>query len=521
MSQEEYNARKKKIAELAGTISETVLDSQQNDDGTLITDSAEVEGNISKAVSHGIFSQMGENGEHAARIGANAIRNYVLDNGTEPPQELLASVANSIANVMDTNNPILDSTLNSTDGIPFRDHMISLQLPQTLNQITGDDVTYIPAGFDKSEIFRVERVAGSTFGDLNAGDVIDEFFSGQYSTMDQIKLAGTTDGSAVSFVASFGNKIKPHRTMVYIDGELLVHDLDGGQGDVIRPHGGGNITLSQNFVSGDITVTLSGAGIVASGLKVEVKADILVENNEEIIPLVDHQVTSYIVRPHEAVLASSTTIQARMQLQRELGLNQDTMNIAAAANIMAAEKDRRNIYLMRKFARDQWTWGLKPPVSGADSTVEHMRTLRSFLAKVSSEQIKNNKKAGGKSLYVGRAIKNFLEILPAGEFTMVANYVEIAQPHVVGRLFGRYTVKFAPQMGEMEMMMVAKGTDHGDSGLIVGDAIPAIAMKHVVAYKNLRNENTLYELAVRDMHPYKGRDFVSLITFNLTTTGEQ
>ena len=52
----------------------------------------------------------------------------------------------------------------------------------------------------------------------------------------------------------------------------------------------------------------------------------------------------------------------------------------------------------------------------------------------------------------------------------------------------------------------AKGKGLGEAGYIAGDAIPAMAFKHAMQ-SDLKYENTLWELAYRDLNPFNGRDF--------------
>lgn len=528
LSHNEYLKKRTSINNLAASISTVILDSQIEASGELIADSAVVQNNLEHAIGGSIFDELGEDGAAIATIAVNSVRQYIKRTGHEPAPEVMASVANSIQNIMDSTKSqgILDSeSLATSAGVPFRNHTIAMQMPATLAQVTLDDVTVAPAGYDKAEIFHVERVAGSTFGDYTKGEVLDEHFSGQYGTMDVFKSLGTTDGTTTTFSVNYGSELKGGRTMVYIDNDLVVSDLneESGSVDVIAAIDGGTVTLKRDLTNGGVTVELTAgaAAALGAGLPVEVKADYKIEGNESIIPLVDHHVKSYLLRPHEAALASSVTIIGTLLMQREHGLNQNTMNIAAAADLLAAEKDRRNISMMYRAARHRFTWGTKPDSAGNDATVQHMQLLRAFLSKVSLQMVSDNKKAGIQSIYVGLEALALLKTLPASDFTMVAGYRESAQPHVVGRLFGQYTVKCAPQLNGHDMLCVAKGKEYGDAGLIVGDAIPAMHMKHFVQFGKLNHENTLYELALRDIHPKNGRNFFSVITLDPASSGQQ
>lgn len=520
-TQEQFNTQRRATTALANGLREAIVTPITNGDGSIL-DNASAGQNITAGIDNTFLSEFGDSAPSLAIVMANSVRNSILDSGVVPSDELLASAAQAMQNIMSKSDNILDSaSLSTTAGIPYRNQMIALTLPSMLNMITADDVMMIPASFDKNEIFRVERQAGTTFGDLEQGDIIDEFFSGQYGSMDQFKNAGLTDGSKTVFAVDYAQPLANARTMAYIDGILVIDNQDTGSATVAKPHKGGTLTLATNYSTGAVTLTLSGAALEVSGLKVEIKADIKIENNETVIPTIEHTIHSHIIRTHEGALASSTSIQARLQMQREFGLNQDNMNIAAATNILAADKDRRNLFMMNRAARRGYIWGIQAPASGGDSTKDHAANLGAFLNEISTDMMSRNKKSGIKTVYVGKGALAYLGYLPEGQLKYVAGYHEIPQPHVVGMLFGRFRVKYSPMIEGMEMLLVAKGSDYGDAGIVNGDAIPAIAMKHTVAYKSLRNENTLYEVAVRDIHPHNGTEYFARLTLDPSTSGKQ
>ena len=98
---------------------------------------------------------------------------------------------------------IFEAATITTEGILLRDRMVALVLPIMLNSITSRMCTHIPGTFNQSEIFRVRRIAGSTFGNLTSGVVISFDFNGQYSSMDQRHLAGSGDGTVTGSASEF------------------------------------------------------------------------------------------------------------------------------------------------------------------------------------------------------------------------------------------------------------------------------------------------------------------------------
>lgn len=102
-----------------------------------------------------------------------------------------------------------------------------------LNSITPNMVTLIPGQFNQSEFFRIKRIAGSKFGDLQKGDIIDYTYNGQYAVMDQMFKAGDGDGTTTKF--SFDSKtafgtvypLKRKRIMVLHDHNVVASDDAG------------------------------------------------------------------------------------------------------------------------------------------------------------------------------------------------------------------------------------------------------------------------------------------------------
>ncbi len=141
-------------------------------------------------------------------IGSRAIRAYIDTYKRMPSDEILASVHQAVENTLKLSEAgkgmggIFESIgkdMSTTDGIIMRNRMLSICLPVTLFAITSQMVTLIPGQFNKSEIFRVHRVAGSTFGDLKKGDKIDQFYNGRYAVMDQMSAAIPADGAKKDF----------------------------------------------------------------------------------------------------------------------------------------------------------------------------------------------------------------------------------------------------------------------------------------------------------------------------------
>ena len=147
------------------------------------------------ASQNSVYESAGEQAPMIMGIHARALKNFIEQHGgTLPSDELLASAHQAIENFMTLGRgkPALSGVfedagkeMSSTEGIIMRDRMVSLILPVLLNSITPNMVTLIPGQFNQSEFFRIKRIAGSKFGDLQKGDIIDYTYNGQYAVRSE------------------------------------------------------------------------------------------------------------------------------------------------------------------------------------------------------------------------------------------------------------------------------------------------------------------------------------------------
>ncbi len=477
-------------------------------------------------------------GDDAAVVGAycaNAIAGYGAVHDSLPSDETMASALGtmrSMAGIQDEGSRVrmvMDSatdSMSSQDGISKRNHQIALITPVALVQATSEFVTYVPPEHDRSEIFVVDRVAGSTFGEMNQGEAIDETFNKQFATMDQEYEIGVGDGSKTNFpfdikdlaINGIAMPIRKGYVRVYHDRDLVAEDYQE------------NGLLSGSFETGGVTVTVTSSGTInytegkgeivfsaapATGVPIRIAIDIDIEKAPQLIPMIEHTMKSFTIRPHESAITVSETIQAMFAAKREFGLELRGMQITAARNALAAEKDRKRLRKMWDYAK--W-FNEFPRLSkdGISDTDYRQTAVSEFLNNVSTEMLQSNKKSGGKGLFCGLSLINYLRAIPG--FQLRPNYTQIPQPHYVGR-FGEYAVYCDPQADTWSGLMVGKGQNYGDSGFVAADAISAIQYQHPTmaphmgAGKAMNHSDTLYELAYRDIHPNKGRQYFSKFEF--------
>lgn len=478
-----------------------------------------------KAASHdSVYEAAGDQAPMIMGIHARALKNYIeRHDGALPSDELLASAHQAIENFMSLGRgkPAISGVfedagkeMSTTDGIIMRDRMVSLILPVLLNSITHNMVTLIPGQFNQSEFFRIKRIAGSKFGDLQKGDVIDYTYNGQYAVMDQMFKAGTGDGSTTTFSfdskAEFGTvyPLKRRRIMVLHDHNVVA--ADDGSVSVMGAFRLGeeiiNVTGTVDYATGKVDVTFSKAP--AAGIEVHIGYDVDIEKDPTLIPRIDHEMESRTLYPHEAAIAGDSTIQAQWGLRREYGLDIDNMTLAGMRNLLSADKDRKILRQMLFYAKGCTEWCYEGPESL--TLQEHYETLKAALLEIDTRLTQQTGVVGLTGIVGDTQSVNIFRYLPSPFFTPAPGYRPLPQPHYVGKVFGLYDLYCNPSQEPFTSLCYAKGSEHGQTGFVAGDAVPAITFRHPVL-TDLMSRSTLWELSYRNLQPFDGREYLTTL----------
>jgi hypothetical protein len=529
-----YLKRVQDISEKAAHMHEFCLEPiVDKSTGSFIQDDGARREALKAVTSHSIFESAGKGGPMIQTAFANALRSYCMQRGCTPSDELMAAAYNSLSNAIQITSKksgldlpsgsIFESaTMDTTEGIIMRDRLIALILPVLLLSITSDMVTFIPGTFNQSEIFRIRRVAGSTFGDLTKGDIIGQTFNGQYSCMDQRYATGTGDGTDTGSSNEFrlrstediGVKMPFKRKSVRILHDRNIVAADDGEGNIYG-----------SFLVGVTTVTVTGTvdyanGVTvplfsvapALGIEIHTMVDIDIEADPTLIPLVTHEMDSKVLYPHESSIAGDTTLQAFWALRREFNLNANNMTMSAMRNLLSADKDRKHLRDMYFFAKDERSWDMDVPTQLYYQ--EWYETMRIKLLEIDQALLARTEISGLVGLVADPKSSVVFRSLKEPFFTPAAGYRRVPQPHYVGTLFGMWSLYEDPNGTDYTSLCFAKGKDHGQAGYVAGDAIPAMSFKHAMD-RSLTYKDTLWELAYRDVHPFGGREY--FMNFRMTT----
>lgn len=526
-------ARAALIENLSGAVAQVCI-APQLQNGALIQDAnTRLSAIAAAAAGQPMFDALGDQAGMVATAWATAINCYFDAYDAMPPKELLASAAQSLANItVDVDGAkgvkMLDSvraSLSTTEGIEIRAKQAALILPTLLMCATSDAVTYIPAQANECEIFEIKRVAGSNFGDYKLGDVLDNSAYGQYSSLNQIYAfpAGEQpDGALKAFVYDSANAgfnvaapFKKGSVKVWLDGAIVATEVAGQTGKVYGTTtiGGNEVVINGTITAASGKVELTTSVALGAGQLMLLEYDVDIEKAPELIPLIGNDMTSYLLRPHESVLAVEHNIQSYWTMNREYGIDYRSMQMSELRNYLAYEKDVRNLRKMILAISKTYTFDLK--VEAGQYFKEHYETLHKLLLVISQEMQAKTEVSGLVGLYCGPQASAVIKSLGAPHFQMVEGYRQVNRVHYVGKLFGQFkifevpveieVIKGVPQtkLGTFDCLCYARGDGHAEAGIVVGDAVPATIYSHNVNAA-LKDRNTIWELAYCDIHPNQG-----------------
>ena len=503
--------------------------------GEFIGNKKEQADKLTAAANGSIYESLGKGGAMVLATHSKSLQKYCEQSGM-PNDETLATAHKAIENAVllssgkaDSLQGIFESAgdeISTTDGILMRDRMVALILPVMLQSITSQMVTFIPGDFNQSEMFKVSRVAGSTFGDLTKGDVIDYDYNSRYSVMDQRWGApdgdGTEVGGAASTTANYFRfdsdtvfdkvyPIKRNSIKILHDHDIVAQDNGSGQifGSFLVGATTVNVTGTVDYTTGTVNPVFSVAP--ANNVEVDIGYDVDIEKDPTLIPRVDHIMEAKTLYPHESAISASTTLQALWGLRREYNLNADNMAMQAMRNLLSADKDRKILRDLYYFAQNETSWNMTVPAGTYFH--EHYETIKETLLNIDTALVVQTGFSGLVGLVADPKACAVFRSMKAPFFTPAPGYRKMAQPHYVGRIFGMWDLFEDPGGVEYSALCYAKGQNHGEAGYVAGDAIPALSFKHPTM-PDLVYRSTLWELGYRDLNPFYGRKCFT--TFKIT-----
>lgn len=524
-----------------------VLINPQFSSGVYIQDAAaRDQAIVDAAMADPLYSSMGvEMGGRVALSDASAIREYSANNaGAMPSDDLLAAAHGALENLFSNNQAIAtqsdagmllssvsESNLSSEQGVAIRATTAALTLPTMLANPMNDIVAYLPSRKNEAEIFNIDRVAGKTLGDFTKNQVIDELTSGQYSHQRQRYefdatmspngvLTEFTFDTATHTPALTALPVRPGSVKIYFNRAEAAKQLDDGSlyGSVTIGESNVLITGTVDHDTGTFVVTSASALTDGATLHAEFEVDI--EANPDLIPTIDHKMSSFKIRPASRVISADASIQSVFTMQTEFGVDTNSMNLGAMRNILVDERSKKQLSDLMFFVTDEHEFDAAIPADGNDTWSSHYEYIKALFLSISQSMISTNKESGIKGIYAGTEFSTFIKMLPKSLFTMAPNAGQECRIHFIGTLLGGIKVFEVPFTGIVpadKALAYGRTEKLGKAPYYTGDVIPPTLYSQEVT-KGLRKGNVIWANGYDNPSPDIA-DYLSLITLTNFTAG--
>lgn len=527
MSKEKALDRQATISGLASAVKKVCVNAAVDGSGVIANPNERMENMISAAGEYApnLLEAVGGSAGSVFSAWQTSIQSYADTYGQMPADEVLATAMHTaMQSVAPTGGSDLifesvQKSLATSEGTPIRPRSIGLILPTLLSAATTDMVTHIPAERDEVEIFEINRIAGSTFGDFNIGEVIAEGSTGQYGNMRQL-FAFATDQQPDNTKTKFDfdtelhtkikTPIKRGSVVIYLDSKPVAQHLRASNSTALITLNDSGFTGTVDLANGKVTVNASSAPAKGS---LSIKLEVDIEKAYSIMPTIQAEVESYTLTPSWSVLGSEHTIQAFWTLNREMGVDLGSQLMANQRNLLAYNKDIANLStaIHASHANKLETFPLT--ISANHTFREHYQRLEEKINTISTEMLSDTKKSGVVGIYAGADAINILKAMGSPFFEPAPNYREVNRIHYVGKLFGRFKVFVCPsniniagtKFESWDLLFYGRGENHSEAGIVNGDAI-APTFIHQGA-QGFQISNALISLRYQDLHPNKGEKY--------------
>ncbi len=535
-------------ARRAAEMKSVLIEPQFNGGSVYISDPAQRDESIANAASNSpLYSSMGDElGRRQALSDASAVREYTALHGNLPGDDLFAAAHGALENLFSNNQALSetvgagmllssmsDSNLSSESGVAIRATTAALTLPTLLSNPMNAIVAYLPVRKYETEVFNMERIAGKTLGDFTKNQPINELTFGQYSNQRQryiFNAAQLPDGTKKQF--TFNTKlhtparktlpVRQQSVRIYInrDCEEVVVQIDGGDlyGSVTV---GGNKVIISGTVDHDLGVIVVNTDKeLPDAVVLHAEFEIDIESNPDLVPTVDHKLTSFKFRPASRVIGADASIMAMFAMKTEFGVDINSTNLSSMRNWLANERALKQLDDLMFFVQETRTFDAAVPTDSNETWQTRFEYIKSLFLEISQHFINTNKEAGLKGLYCGTLFSTFIKMLPSSLFQIAPGYNQTTQIHFVGTLLGNiqiFEVPFTKLVAADKALAFSRTDKLGKAPYFTGDVISPTLYSPEVG-SPLRKENVLWAHGYDNAAPDCGK-FLCLITLQNFTAG--
>lgn len=485
-----------------------------------------------------------------------AIADYSNTHKRAPRPEVLAAAHQTLENCLilesnqaggkkSTTDFMLESinteVMSSQDGIIRQPIFLAMILPVALGAQTGDACTFIPVPRDKSKIYEIINVAGTTFGDFTQGDQLDMQSVGQYAQMRRnYVLAAKGDGATTSFsfkTSDFEHgkeiPIRKGRSVLYINNEATDVDTStsGNTGKIIYDFA--NADGQQNVLTGVIDyakgqIDLTFSQPLDSGVELEAEVEINIEQAPEYIPVINQEMREWTVYPSQYALAAEHSVMAAYDAQREFGIDLDSLQYRTLKDYLSHEQDMLRLRTMIRRCKYTDTYDVAIP---QDTNLDVWTMMfKGKVQQVFRDIAERTRTTGSVGMFAGADAAGFIKMLPPNLFTAAENYTQVPYVHFIGTLFNGIKVFEIPsgvctaftnsgiEFHSYDILCYCRDENPGKAGFITGDAVPVIPFKHPTT-PALVDRTTLWGSSINRIHPRNGQDYFTLFTLTNLKVG--
>lgn len=560
MSQKKYLERTSQISTVSSMVNAALVDSQFANGGFIKDPKARAQAITAAATESPLFEGIANEPAFVAGVATawgSALHDFTQTHGAMPRSDLLASCGESLMALTgafnEDNSKMMFESLggsgnfNSSDGVIIRAKTAALILPVALAAATNDAAAFVQGGRDEVEFFEIKRTASSSFGDVEKGTELDEFHFSQYSGMKQVyPLTTKPDETKLRYVVYIYNEANPkpddtalisvirnqnpqnsaflpQSVALRVNGKLVASSLDNKKLFGQFTLGGVDYTVNpdnaQDANKGVIAFSVSPALPANTNLVIQYDVNIESGAANTAFPEITHEMASFKMQPHQSVLAAQHTIQSYWALTREYGIDIRSLQSTTMRNVLAYEKDVRNLRDMILAASSTPTLPIPLKVADGAYFKEKYEELHEHLLLLSNSLMIETRVSGLVGVYAGLNVSTLFKALGAPFFVPAPNYRQVPRVHFCGVLFGKWKVFEVPTEIEVagvkftanDAVGYARGEDFTQAGLIAGDAVSATVYKHGTDRK-LFSRDTLWELSYGDISPRGGEAFFRKFT---------
>lgn len=467
------------------------------------------------------------------RAVLDGIQHYSAEHGVAPSADLIdAAISQGIAvasggrNIGLPGNMTLDSISNTGhhDPISIQPNRIVLAITSALAEGIPF-ATYLPTdiGSNEARLGIISHQAGSTFGDYDAGDLLDGINTGNVYAASERRVPLTVAGDRLTATGAITTrtgagaavKLLRGRSQLFVNGFPAAAENPNVSGSVASSALGGSVTLGgvQYAITGTVIVdtgvfTAAFAPALPVGTVVHAEGYIDYEKQPNLAPEIVTQVQNFALYAKAWRVLMSQTIDSQTQATNEIGMDLLSESLMSGRNQVAMERHYMALRKLLTLAASQSkTYDFDYPTQIAQKTRSQIwQDFSAIIGVVDQDMAENTMDHGITHLYVTKNVKAQFESLPA-ELWQGSGMTARPGIYRLGRLFGRYEVYYTPKVlvegqSTSQILCIGRSPQVARCPIVMGDAVPPTIIPLAVN-KDLSKGQALYTRNFTEVNPHQ------------------